>query len=231
MQHCVSYQHLLSWLSGLSSTESQSLRRKSAVDKLTQKAISWQEMGLHDDIAIRKLTDSQTIFTVATTAMHWSTGCQQSMALGKSQQSSAVNSFLVDDLTSWQPGFDFPRRQWSPLNRLRTAQVTAEPVVTENRSLCVQRCSNNVLSTTALGRGWTVVFFVYRQPMILPGSDCCICQQPTPRSYHRTSSPGAISCGPVNFQFNAGPRQMRMGPRWCARHCQRRPVSEWVSRV
>ena len=33
-----------------------------------------------------------------------------------------VNSHLVCDLTIWQPGFDLPRQQWSPLNRFRTEQ-------------------------------------------------------------------------------------------------------------
>jgi hypothetical protein len=35
---------------------------------------------------------------------------------------SGVNSILVEDPTIRQPGFDLPRRQWSLLNRFRTAQ-------------------------------------------------------------------------------------------------------------
>jgi len=109
----------LPWLPVLSSIEPPALRRKAATDKLVEKIVKHDSWPIQPDIfspPLLRLTsrkplwlDLQTVDIKSRWRHNW-----------KSAQ--VVNSHLVCDPTIWQPGFDFPRQQWSLLNCFRTEQ-------------------------------------------------------------------------------------------------------------
>lgn len=115
----------LPWLPVLSNIAPPALRRKSATDTLINKAILHNEWGLHGDITnhppsrlesrhpIWRNMDINTDSDPLDITDQWRDDWESA---------SVVNSSLVDDPTIRQPGFDLPRRQWSLLNRFRTAQ-------------------------------------------------------------------------------------------------------------
>ena len=53
------------------------------------------------------------------------------------KSAQVVNSHVVYDPTIRQPGFDFPRQQWSLLNRFRTEQGHCDAYRRKWRLTCV----------------------------------------------------------------------------------------------
>jgi hypothetical protein len=109
----------LPWLPVLANIEPPALRRKAAVDRLVMKADLHDEWGLHGDITNHptlRLSSRRPIWTDVQPieiTTRWSEDWKTAMV---------VNNHLVSDPAIRQPGFNLPRRQWSLLNRFRTAQ-------------------------------------------------------------------------------------------------------------
>ena len=109
----------LPWLPVLANIEPPALRRKAAVDKLLTKATTHEEWGLYGDITnppAHRLSSRHPL---------WEDMQPQDITTRwREEWESAlvVNHSLVSDPAIRQPGFDLPRRQWSLLNRFRTAQ-------------------------------------------------------------------------------------------------------------
>jgi hypothetical protein len=109
----------LAWLPVLSNIEPPALRRKAAVDKLLTKTAEHEDWGLHGDISnppTYRLSsrhplwkDAEPVDITARWQEEW-------------KSAPVVNYSLVCDPAIRQPGFNLPRRQWSLLNRFRTAQ-------------------------------------------------------------------------------------------------------------
>ena len=117
----VCYSTPLPWFPVLSNIKLPALRRKAATDKLLEKIVK------HDSWLIQP--DPQPI--IATTDI------QEATVAGLATKSwwphnwksaQVVNSHLICDPTTRQPGFDLPRQQWSLLNRFTRNKYTAVPV-------------------------------------------------------------------------------------------------------
>ena len=109
----------LPWLPVLSNIEPPALRRKAAVDKLLAKAAEHGDWGIHGDVTSPppyRLSSRHPLWRdmePVEITTRWREDWKSAMV---------VNSSLVCDPAARQPGFDFPRRQWSLLNRFRSAQ-------------------------------------------------------------------------------------------------------------
>ena len=107
------------WLPVLSNIAPPALRRKRSVDALVAKVIAHEDWPVFKDITApprQRLSSRKPIWCdldpidiVTRWRESWTTA-------------PVVNSSLVTDPTIRQPGFDLPRREWSLLNRFRTAQ-------------------------------------------------------------------------------------------------------------
>ena len=109
----------LPWLPVLSNIEPPALRRKEAVDKLLSKVSDHEEWALHSEIfhpPVLRLSSRQPLWIEPDPV---DIPCQWR---DDWSSASVVNHHLVTDPTIHPPGFDLPRRQWSTLNRFRTAQ-------------------------------------------------------------------------------------------------------------
>lgn len=109
----------LPWLPVLSNIEPPALRRKAAVDKLLAKAAEHEDWGLQGDVTSPpeyRLSSRHPLWRdmePVEITTRWREDWESAMV---------VNSSLVCDPAARQPGFDLPRRQWSLLNRFRSAQ-------------------------------------------------------------------------------------------------------------
>jgi len=114
----------LPWLPVLSNIEPPALRRKAAIDELVEKIVKHDSWPIQPDIlnpSLLRLTsrkplwlDLQPVDIKSRWRHNW-----------KSAQ--VVNSHLVCDPTIRKPGIDFPRQQWSLLNRSARNRDTAVP--------------------------------------------------------------------------------------------------------
>ena len=109
----------LPWLPVLSNIAPPVLRRKTAVDRLIDKASTHTDWGLHDDLVNHPTQRLQSRHPLWTDMVP----CDQITSWRDDwKAASVVNQSLVDDPTIRQPGFHLQRRQWSTLNRFRTGQ-------------------------------------------------------------------------------------------------------------
>ena len=107
------------WLPVLSNIPPPDLRRKEVKDKLVTKINAHEDWPVFKDLyepPHKRLKSRKPIWSdISPTDINaqWKESWKEA---------SAVNSSLVTDPTILQPGFNLPRREWSLLNRFRTAQ-------------------------------------------------------------------------------------------------------------
>ena len=107
------------WLPVLANIAPPSLRRKEATDKLISKISDhshwpiFKDIYDHPDQRLMSRTPLWNDLEPCDLGNQWRESWETA---------SAINSSLVMDLTIRLPGFDLPRREWSLLNRFRTAQ-------------------------------------------------------------------------------------------------------------
>jgi len=112
----------LPWLPVLSNIEPPALRKKAATDKLVEKIVEHDSWPVQHDIlnpfpSLQRLTSRKPLWLDLQPSVDIKSRWRHNW---KSAQ--VVNSHLVCDPTTRQPGFDLPGQQWSLLNRFRTEQ-------------------------------------------------------------------------------------------------------------
>lgn len=107
------------WLPVLSNIAPPSLRRKEATDKLIGKISDHNHWPVYRDVYDHP---QQRLMSRAPLWNDLEPRDLISQWRESWETASAINSSLVTDPTIRPPGFDLPRREWSLLNRFRTAQ-------------------------------------------------------------------------------------------------------------
>ena len=109
----------LPWLPVLSNIEPPALQRNATTDKLAEKIVKHDSWPIRPDILnppLLRLTSRKSLW------LYLQPADIKSQWRHNWKSAEVVKSHLVCDPTIWQPGFDFPRQQWSLLNRFHAEQ-------------------------------------------------------------------------------------------------------------